>query len=74
MADRKGKAPDDLMLVAQLAEEFKLSEPTVWNYLRRHDVPRYRIPAMGKRTLVSRADFARIMHTPVPVDMGKAAA
>lgn len=74
MAERKDTAPADLVSVADLAEQFKVGESTVWLYLRRYDLPRYRVPIHGKKTMVSRADFERIMRTPIPVETGKAAA
>jgi hypothetical protein len=58
---------DELLMVDQLAEEYGLGRSTVWLYLRRHQVPRFRTAATGKTTLVRRGDWEQAMHTPVPV-------
>jgi hypothetical protein len=58
---------DDLLTVDQLAAEYDLGRSTVWLYLRRHQVPRFRTAATGKTTLVRRGDWEQALHTPVPV-------
>ena len=58
---------DELLTVDQLAKEYGLGPSTVWLYLRRYPVPRFRTAATGKATLVRRGDWERAMHTPVPV-------
>jgi hypothetical protein len=58
---------DDLLTVDQLAAAYDLGRSTVWLYLRRHQVPRFRTAATGKTTLVRRGDWEQALHTPVPV-------
>lgn len=67
MATNPGAAPTDLMLVADIAREYGMGESTVWLYIRRYGVPRYRMPLHGKKTLISRGDFERLATTPIPV-------
>jgi hypothetical protein len=67
MTQTKARDADELLTVDQLAEEYELGRSTVWLYLRRHQVPRFRTAATGKTTLVRRGDWERAMHTPVPV-------
>jgi hypothetical protein len=67
MDDRTEPDPDELLTVDRLAEEYGLGRSTVWLYLRRHRVPRFRTAATGKSTLVRRADWEQALHAPVPV-------
>lgn len=64
----RNTAPRDLMTVEDLAREFDMGKSTVWLMLKRHAVQRYRIPALGKTTLVSRGEFERLAMTPIPVN------
>ena len=67
MAQTEEGRADELLSVDQLAEEYGLGRSTVWLYLRRHQVPRFRTAATGKTTLVRRGDWEQAMHTPMPV-------
>ena len=67
MARAEERDKDELVTVDQLAKEYGLGRSTVWLYMRRHQVPRFRTAATGKATLVRRGDWERALHTPVPV-------
>jgi hypothetical protein len=60
-------APEEWLTVDQLADQYDLGRSTVWLYLRRYHIPRYRMAARGKTTLIRRQDWERALHTPVPV-------
>ena len=70
--------PDDLLSVAELARAVDRSEPTIWTFLKRHDLPRFKVPARGKTTLVRWGDFHAAWTAPQPAGgttgTGKAAA
>ncbi len=79
MGQRDQKTLDDLLSVRELAEQYDMGESTAWLFIKRHKLPRYRVPSRRKTTLVRRGDFERAYHTPVPIDgdeggQGKAAA
>jgi hypothetical protein len=67
MRHSEARDPDQLLTVDQVAEEYELGRSTVWLYLRRYQVPRFRTAATGKVTLVRRRDWEQAMHTPVAV-------
>ena len=76
MAKEQVPQPDELITVPQAAETFEMGESTAWLLIKRHDLPRYRLPGQGKKTFIRRSDFERAYRTPVPVgsDPKKAAA
>lgn len=67
MQQRAMPEPDELASVIELAEEHGMGESTAWLLIRRHDLPRFRLPGRGKTTLVRRGDFERALRTPIPV-------
>jgi excisionase family DNA binding protein len=49
------------LLTSEEAQAFLgVSRATFWNLVRRHDVPRYRIPSKGRRVFFDREDLARL--------------
>jgi hypothetical protein len=64
---RNDRRSEDLLSVDQLAADYNLGRSTVWLYLRRHQVPRFRTAATGKTTLVRWGDWEQALHSPVPV-------
>jgi hypothetical protein len=50
-----------------------VSRATLFNLLRRYQVPRYKIPAQGKRTWLKRSDVEGL-NEPRPADEPKKAA
>lgn len=59
--------PEQLLDVTEIADEFGMGESTVWLFLKRHDLPRFRVPARPRKTLVRRGDVERALTTPVPI-------
>ncbi len=80
MEERTELDPEELLSVREAAQELGMGESTMWLLIRRHDLPRYRMPARGKTTLVRRGDIVRAYNTASPVgetrvdNKGKAAA
>jgi len=76
MDRRSSLEVDDLITVLDAAQEFEMGESTVWLLIKRHDLPRFRLPGQGKRTFIRRSDFEEAYRTPMPVvsDPKKAAA
>lgn len=58
------RMPNDLMTVAEVEAMIGKSRATVFNLIRDHNLPRYRVPAKGKATLVSRRDIERAWNRP----------
>ena len=58
---------DDLITVLEAAQEFEMGESTAWLLIKRHDLPRFRLPGQGKRTFIRRSDFEEAYRTPMPV-------
>lgn len=58
------RMPNDLMTVAEVEAMIGKSRATVFNLIRDHNLPRYRVPAKGKTTLVSRRDIERVWNRP----------
>ena len=63
---------NDLLSVKEIGDELGMAESTAWLFVRRYNLPRYRMPARGKTTLIRRADARRAYFTPQPVDEGGA--
>jgi excisionase family DNA binding protein len=66
---------DELLTAEQAQEQLGVSRATLWNLLKRHKIPRYQIPAEGRRVFFKREDIQRLSE-PVLVDpeAGEAAA
>ena len=58
---------DELLTAEQAQELLGVSRATLWNLLKRHKIPRYQIPAEGRRVFLSRGDIERLKE-PVRVD------
>jgi len=61
---------EDLLTIKEVAATLDIGESTAWLLVKRHRLPRYRIPARGKTTLVRRGDVLRAYHEPVPIGTG----
>lgn len=59
---------DEYLDVAQIVELYRISEATAWNYIRSYDLPRYRIPARGRRTVIRKSDLDAALQKPIPID------
>ena len=68
-------ADDQLMSLAEAAAWLEVSRATLFNLVRRHNIPRYKIPVQGKRVFFKRVDL-EALRQPMPADseQGKAAA
>jgi len=67
MDRRSSLEVDDLITVLNAAQEFEMGESTAWLLIKRHDLPRFRLPGQGKRTFIRRSDFEEAYRTPMPV-------
>ena len=53
--------PDDqLLTVEQAQEHLGVSRATLWNLIKRHHIPRYRVPVSGKRVFFKASDLERL--------------
>ncbi len=71
-------AETDLVSVTEIAEALDMGESTVWLFVKRQGLPRYRTAARGKTTLFRWFDVTTAYMAPIQIDagqeMGKAAA
>ena len=58
---------DELLTAEQAQELLGVSRATLWNLLKRHKIPRYQIPAEGRRVFFNREDIERLKQ-PVRLD------
>ncbi len=58
---------DELLTAEQAQELLGVSRATLWNLLKRHNIPRYQIPAEGRRVFFNREDIERLKQ-PVRLD------
>ncbi len=58
---------EDLITVLDASRIYDMGESTAWLLIKRHNLPRYRMPGQGKKTFIRRGDFDRAYRTPVPV-------
>ena len=63
---------EELIAVDEAAERLGVRRATVWKWVRRYELPTYRRPG-ERRTLLRRADVARLAE-PVPTEEAKKAA
>jgi hypothetical protein len=76
MDERQQPAPDDLVSIDEAAAALDRSPRLVWDLARDRSLPRYRIPARGKTTLLRWGDVFEAFNTPrqIPPRAKKAAA
>ncbi len=67
MTDPKDADAGDLLDVKEAAEEFGLSERSIWAAIKTHDLTRYKVPARPRKTLIRRDELRRALYTPVPI-------
>jgi excisionase family DNA binding protein len=58
---------DELLTAEQAQELLGVSRATLWNLLKRYKIPRYQIPAEGRRVFFNREDIERLKQ-PVRLD------
>jgi len=61
---RQERDLEDLVSVTEVAGALGIGESTVWLFVRRHNLPRYRVPARGKTTLLKWGNVLEAYHTP----------
>jgi len=64
MDERQQPAPEDLVSIDEAAAALGRSPRLVWDLARDESLPRYRIPARGKTTLLRWADVLEAYNTP----------
>ncbi len=64
MDDNRQPAPDDLVSIDEAAAALQRSPRLVWDLARDQGLPRYRIPARGKTTLLRWGDVLEAYNTP----------
>ena len=57
----------ELLTVEEATERLGVSPATFWNLVKRHKLPRYKIPMRGKRVFFKPSDLDRLSE-PVLVD------
>jgi hypothetical protein len=69
---------EEYLTVEELARRLGIAKITAWQFLRRADLQRYRLPGRGKSTFVRWSEAEQAYNTPRPVrpsragDLGKA--
>lgn len=66
MAERK-LASEELLTIGEVAEKQGIAESTAWLVVKRHNLPRFRIPGRGKTVFFRWEDFETAYNTPVQV-------
>jgi predicted DNA-binding transcriptional regulator AlpA len=66
-------AEDELLSLEQATALLGVSRATLFNLIKRYNVPRYQIPVQGKRVFFKRADL-ETLRQPRPADETKKAA
>jgi excisionase family DNA binding protein len=60
---------EEYVSVDEAAVELGISRSTVWKWLRRHEIPTFRVLG-DRRTLMRRSDVAKLRE-PIPIAMAK---
>ncbi len=68
MSSERTRDLEELLSVEEAAEALGRKASTVWILAREHHLPRYRIPARGKTTLLRWGDVLDAYNTPRPVE------
>ena len=66
-------AGDGLLNIQAVAERLQIAESTAWLIVKRHNLPRYRLPGRGKTVYFRWADVETAYNTPVQVGGAKKA-
>jgi len=63
----------DLLSIQDVAERLNIAESTAWLVVKRHNLPRYRLPGRGKTVFFRWPDVEKAYNTPVLVSDTKKA-
>jgi len=58
---------EELVTVQDVMERLSIAESTAWLLIKRHDLPRYRLPGRGKTVFFQWSDVQDAYRTPVQV-------
>ncbi len=58
---------EELVTVQDVMERLSIAESTAWLFIKRHDLPRYRLPGRGKTVFFRWSDVQDAYRTPVQV-------
>ena len=58
---------EELLTVEEATERLGVSPATFWNLVKRHKLPKYKVPLRGKRVFFKTADLDRL-NEPYRVD------
>ena len=58
---------EQLVTIQEAMDRLGIAESTAWLLVKRHDLPRYRIPGRGKTVFFRWADVEDAYRTPVQV-------
>ncbi len=64
-------ASDDLLNIQSVAERLQIAESTAWLLVKRHNLPRYRLPGRGKTVFFRWSDIEEAYNTPIEVGTQK---
>lgn len=67
-----GVSSSDLLTAEQAQEWLGVGRATFWALVKRHAIPRYKVPVNGKRVFFKPADLEEL-RKPVPVGTGSRA-
>ncbi len=66
------KAPgDELLSIQGITERLQIAESTAWLLVKRHKLPRYRLPGRGKTVFFRWSDIEEAYNTPIEVEAQK---
>lgn len=58
---------DELVSIQEVTERLNIAESTAWLIVKRHDLPRYRLPGRGKTVFFRWSEVQDAYQTPVQV-------
>ena len=61
------RTDQELVTIEEGATRLGISERTMWEVVRRNDVPRFRLTGRGRTTFVRWLDLEQAYHTPRPI-------
>ncbi len=62
---------DELLSIQGVVERLQIAESTAWLLVKRHSLPRYRLPGRGKTVFFRWSDIEEAYNTPIQVESSK---